>query len=229
MKRLIGTLALAASLLTACTKGYADSPEMPSPDEYNYDGDRANDGDRAKVCTAIVTVKQDASGRIFFQLDDDTRLYPVNYPESFTRQCRIICGLSWEEGTSVCTLQWMDYLQEGAVQNAPVEAGDGVDILDDWMTTVTDGYLTLHYSTYWGGNVPHTLLLVSGENPDDPYELRLVHLRNGDEAQSRADALIYFDLASLPPTGDSGQRLTLNWTDSAGNQVSKQYLYRSRQ
>lgn len=225
MKKLIGILTLALSLLLACSKAAPHDAAMPSPDPHGGEYAAAED----QVYTAIVTVKQSATGRIFFQLDDDYRLFPENYTEPFTRQCRIICGISVREGTNVCSLDWMDYLQEGTVQNTPAEIGDGVDILDDWMTSVEDGYLTLHYSTYWGQVSPHTLLLVSGENPDDPYEVRLVHLRNGDEARTQADALIYFDLASLPPTGGNGHTFTLNWKDGAGHQLSKQFLYRSRQ
>lgn len=224
MRKYIGIIAVFALLLPACTKNASLNPnsagdqEMPDPPSA------------LQEYTAIVTVKQEADGRICFQLDDNTRLYPDNYTERFSRQCRIICALSWWAGSDVCHVIWMDYLQEGPVQDTPAEEGDGVDILDDWMTSVEDGYLTLHYSTYWGdGSVPHTLLLVSGENLSDPYELRLVHLRNGDAAQNQADALIYFDLASLPKTGKGGQTLTLKWIDSAGQTVNRKYHYRSRQ
>ena len=104
-----------------------------------------------------------------------------------------------------------------------------MDIVEDWMTSVEDGYLTLHYSTFWGdGSVPHSLKLITGENPEDPYEVRLVHLNNGDAALEEADALIYFDLASLPPTGGSGRKLTLKWKNGGGN-TAKSFLYKSRQ
>jgi len=59
--------------------------------------------------------------------------------------------------------------------------------------------------------------------------VRLVHLNNGDPALEEADALVYFNLNSLPPTGDSGQTLTLKWKNSAGESDSRTYLFRSRQ
>ena len=218
MKRWTGIILTVAGLLTGCTKALG-------PDMYTDPGPEPV----LREYTAIVTVKQETSGRIFLQLDEDTRLYPTSYPETFTRECRIICGLSWWSGESRCNLEWMDYLQEGPVQSTSAEEGDPVDIVEDWMTSVEDGYLTLHYSTFWGdGSVPHSLKLVTGENPEDPYEVRLVHLNNGDAALEEADALIYFDLASLPPTGGSGQKLTLKWKNGGGN-TAKSFLYKSRQ
>lgn len=223
MRRILGTIAvIAGCLLTGCTKGGAGYLPHESSD--------ASDAPAYLEYTAIVTVKQDAAGLICFQLDDYTLLYPKNYGEPFTRQCRIICGLSWWSNSNVCNLQWMDYLQEGPVGEIDFEGeGDGVDILDDWMTSVEDGYLTLHYSTFWGdGSIAHTLLLVLDENPNNPYEVRLVHQSNGDPALVEGDALIYFDLSGLPPTGGANRPLTLKWKNGAGQMVSKTFLFRSR-
>lgn len=222
MKRLIEIILSVVCLVSGCTKGF-----FP---QDNYNGEYSS-GSKPVLneYTAIVTVKQESSGQVFLQLDDETRLYPTRYPEPFTRECRIICGLSWWSGSSSCNLQWMDYLQEGAVQDGPAREGDPVDILDDWMTSAEDGYLTLHYSTFWGyGSVPHTLKLITGENPEDPYEVRLEHQSNGDAALEKADALIYFDLSSLPPTGGSKRKLTLKWNGSDG-ESAKSFLYKSRQ
>lgn len=223
MNRTIGIIAiLTACLLTGCSKGANFMPDrVPSSEDSTSSWEEYS---------AIVTVKKDAAGAIFFQLDDDTRLYPQNYTDPFTRQCRIICGFLWQRGNNRCTLKWMDYLQEGVVTSVSAPEGDGVDVLNDWMTSVEDGYLTLHYSTLWGdGRVQHTLQLVTGDNPSDPYEVRLVHLNNGDTALEEGDALIYFDLASLPATGSEGRALTLKWKNGAGQMVSKSFLFRSRQ
>ena len=207
-------------LLGACSKA-ADSAvgDMPS----------SGDADQPDF-TAIVTVKQEPGGSPFFQLDPETCLFPTNYQEPFTGERRLICGLSVWPKDNRCWIHWMDFLQEGAVQAAPAGEGDGADVLEDWMTSVEDGYLTVHYETYWGdGSVPHTLLLVTGENPEDPYQVRLVHLRNGDAAQSPADALIYFNLETLPSTGGGYLPLTLIWKTGAGQTASKSFLFRSRQ
>lgn len=190
--------------------------------------DPSSDKPGVVECTAIATVKQDASGLVFLQLDEETCLYPVTYPETFTRECRIICNLSWLYGSMHCTIHWMDYLQEGSVETGVSGEGDPVDVLDDWMTCLEDGYLTIHYSTFWGdGSVPHRLRLVTGENPEDPFEVRLLHENGGDEPLEEADALVYFDLSSLPPAG-IGQKLTLKWKNGSGY-AAKSFLYKSRQ
>lgn len=239
--------------MTACSKEAAYLGPSPG-------GEMVADNGTSPVYleyNAIVTVKQEAGGRIYFQLDDNNILYPVNYTAPFTRQRRIICGLSWWSDSNQCTVHWMDFLQEGTAgygymdddapeggsydedylpggdtppeESAPDPWGDEIDVLDDWMTTVEDGYLTLHYSTFWGdGNVAHTLMLIFGENPEDPYEVRLLHLRNGDPALTEADALVYFDLAELPSTGGGACTLTLKWKNGSG-ETAKSFLYKSRQ
>ena len=224
MRRIIGIIAVIAVCL-GCTKGVAGiGPWGPTDTGYDMDAPTYLE------YTAIVTVKQDAAGIICFQLDEDTLLYPSNYTEPFTRQCRIICGLSWWSNSNQCHLEWMDYLQEGSVQGESAPEGDGVDIIEDWMTSVEDGYLTLHYSTFWGdGSIAHTLFLVTDENPNDPYEVRLVHQNNSDAALEEGDGLIYFDLSALPRTGGSGRTLTLKWKNGAGQMVCKTFLFRSRQ
>lgn len=216
-----------ACLLVACSKAAAPREAANAAPEPH--GNYADAAETAPAeYTAIVTVKQE-DGAVYFQLDEVTTLFPENYSAAFVRQCRIICGLTVWERSGRCRVNWLDFLEEGSVVTAPQEAGDGLDILDDWMTSVEDGYLTVHYETLWGNDgVPHTLRLVTGENPEDPYTLRLVHLRGADPAENRADALIYFDLNTLPSTGGSYIPLTLKWTDGAGNAASKIFPFRSR-
>ena len=216
MKRLFIFFTLIVCLLSACTK---------ARDQMGFISDGSN-----STITAIVTVRQDADSQVYFQVSENICLYPVNYKEPFTGPCRIICEIQIDSERKSCSVIWMDYLQEGTVQNTPPGKGDGVDILDDWMTCLEDGYLTLHYFTLWGdGSVPHTLTLVTGENPEDPYEVRLVHQSNGDAPLEEGDALIYFDLKDLPPTGENGQTLTLKWTNKAGNEIRRSFFFKSRQ
>ena len=215
MNRIIGILILAVCLLPGCTKSVRNAESL-DPFSRQY--------------TAIATVKRDAASRVFIQLDEETILYPDNYPDPFVRECRIVCAFSWKTGTQRCWMAWMDYIEEGTVQGGDLPEGDPIEPEHDWMTSVEDAYLTLHYSAFWGdGRVAHSLILVTGENPEDPYEVRLVHLCNGDPAIEKGDALVYFDLSSLPPTGEGGEILTLKWKNSAGGFDSRSYLFKSRQ
>ena len=206
------------SLLWSCSKGGGIWEGASSADVTEYN--------------AIVTVKQnDASGQIFFQLDDDTQLIPTNYNQPYNGLQRIICGLKVYPN-DYCDVLWMDYLEKGELVKADDWDGnsDAADILSDWMTSVEDGFLTVHYSTWWGeGDVEHSLRLVSGKNPDNPYELWFCHSSNGDTPSKKADALVYFDINSLPSTGGDYVTLTLKWQSSAGEPAKKTFRFRSRQ
>ena len=96
MQRLL-YIFLASVLLSACSKGaydaWEDAPATSVKDPIS----------------AIVTVKQDAAGRIFFQLDEDTRVYPVNYDHPYKGLQRIICQISLKrKETSALYIHWMD-------------------------------------------------------------------------------------------------------------------------
>lgn len=177
---------------------------------------------------AIVTVKQDASGTIYFQLDDNTVLFPYNYNMPFNGMERIICGLAVANGTNECHVQWMDFLEKGDISYTQDAIDDGLDIIDDWMTSVEDGFLTIHYNAWWGnGTNPHLLLVKPSANT---YELTIVHQMNGDEPLEKADALVYFDINDiLPNTEGTYKDLTIKWKSIEGAAKSKTFRFRSRQ
>lgn len=217
MKRLFYILVLAGTV-AGCSKGPWEGPSR---------------GDAPAEVKAIVTVKQDADGTTFFQLDDDTRVYPSNFAEPYTGLRRIVCGLLLSPDMTGCTVQWYDALEQGTVSGDALPetaVSDGVEVLEDWMTSVEDGFLTVHYSAWWGdGHTPHQLLVLTRLNPENPYELTLVHQRNGDEALRRADSLIYFDINDLPSTQGDYVTLTLNWKNLDGEDASKNFRFRNRQ
>ena len=204
---------IALCLLCGCSKEEMDS---------------AYAGSSMKQYTAIVTVKESPAGTIYFQLDDDSVLYPDNYQEPFTGMQRIICGISMLQGSNECHVQWMDFLEKGDVSYTQDAMDDGLDILDDWMTSVEDGFLTIHYDAWWGdGSVPHLLLVKPSA---DEYELTVVHRMNGDEPLEKADALVYFDINNiLPDTEGLYKDLTIKWKSIDGAAKTKTFRFRSRQ
>ena len=221
-KRLLYSL-VSVFLLWSCSKAdfpNADYAQGTPPDVADF-----------AEYSAIVTVKQNSAGSVFFQLDDDTRLFPTNYSQPYNGMQRIMCGLR-EYRQNRCDILWMDFLEKGELVEAADWNGesDGADILSDWMTSVEDGFLTVHYSAWWGeGDVEHTLRLVSGKNPDTPYELWFCHDSNGDTSSGKGDALVYFDIDSLPSTGGDYVILTLKWQNCAGELATKNFRFRSRQ
>lgn len=216
MKGKVSLILAAVFLICGCSK----EADMATPKE---DADQA-----IQEFRAIVTVKQDESGTIYFQLDDNTVLFPYNYDRPFSGMERIICGLSVAKGANECFVQWMDFLVKGDVSYTQDAIDDGLDIIEDWMTSVEDGFLTIHYNAWWGnGEEPHLLLVRPSANE---YELTIVHQMNGDEPLEKADALVYFDINEiLPDTEGTYKDLTIKWKSCEGAHKAKTFRFRSRQ
>lgn len=184
---------------------------------------------------AILTVKKTPGDTVYFQLNDSTTIYASNYQRSFTRMERVFCDITVTNKpvgrfNYKGSINWIESLDEGVLTaDASVPGSDGLEILDDWMTSVEDGYLTLHYSTWWGTNpVQHGFYLVTGANPSDPYEVELRHNANGDKKDEQGDSLICFDINSLPDTGGQYKTLTLKWTTSGGSASEKEFKFKTR-
>lgn len=229
-------LLLLTVLLPSCSKemdeGYFSSRE----DDKGTTSEATAD---YQSFSAIVTSKLSPSGEVYFQVTENETVYPANFSSfgySFDRPRRIVCELvvfdrQYGNLGNYALIDWMEFVQEGPVQTAGKEGEDGVEVLDDWMTSLEDGFLTLHFSTWWGVQQKrHELLLIVGENPDDPYEMRLEHHSNGDPKSMQADALVCFDLAGrLPVPADPAHTfVTLQWRNDAGEIIRRQFPYSSR-
>ena len=78
----------------------------------------------------------------------------------------------------------------------------------------------LHYASAHNGgllNNKHNINLLTGVNPDNPYEVELRHDANGDIGGSMGDALIAFNLDDLPPKDGQTVKLKLNWKSFSGH------------
>ena len=215
------TFVLPALVLAGCSKANFDMQDSSRPGEFFY-----------SEIDAIVTVKKSPTDTVFFQLNEETRLFPLGKVE-YSGMCRAMCRLYvYEEvmpGYGYLTdVRWLEPLEQGPVVSS-AGGSDGLDIEDDWMTCVEDGWLTLHYSTWWGYNaIRHSISLVTGTDASDPYLLELRHDAAGDLQYEYADALIAFDINSLPDTGDETKTLTLRWKDTEGAANTRQFEFRSR-
>lgn len=235
--RFIGLL-LAAVLAAGCTH-----IEMPKESTSPKDGDDRFTSYGLKKSEeeidTIVTVKE-ADGQVYFQVDTLVYIYPYKgYYDAYKGPKRVACGLKFyltdygwyqtDQGWLYADVIWYENLDQGTlIRNtyASVINYTALDVLDDWMTTMTDGFLTLHYSALWGSSsTPHGVSLVYGE---DPWHWTLVHFTVGDdEALEKADALIYFDLNDAIPKTD-GAAVTINWTALDGKPAQKTFWFRSR-
>lgn len=184
---------------------------------------------------AILTVKKTPTDSVYFQLNDSTTIYAANYQNNYSRMERVYCDITVTNRrvgrfNYTGTINWLEPLDEGKVTaDASVKGSDGLDIMNDWMTGVEDGYLTVHYSTWWGTKpVQHDFYLVTGANPADPYEVELRQNANGDKKDEQGDSLICFDINTLPDTGGQYKTLTLKWTTSGGSASEKEFKFKTR-
>lgn len=217
---LLGVMALLmASALSSCSND-DDNPYVVCPSV------------RA-MPNALVTVKS-AGETCFLQLDDKTTLLPENITQlpydgkevralvNYTELNRKAEGydkvvfVNWMD--SILTKQPRPYLPTEQ-ENDQKYGHDAVDIVKDWVTVAEDGYLTLRFRTYWGGKT-HTINLLTGVNPDNPYEVELRHDACGDTPARWGDALVAFNLKnSLPDTHGQTVKLKLRWKSSAGDKT----------
>ena len=177
----------------------------------------------------LVTIRYTESEVLYFQLDDVRTLYPVN----------MNAGKFWDEGqralvnfyvvdeddkgfTDAVYVNWIERVltkamaESKGVENDVVYGKDPVEIVRDWVTVVEDGYLTLRFRTYWSGGVTHTVNLLAGVNPANPYEVEFRHNANGDLNYYVEDGLVSFDLSKLPDTEGRTVKLTLKWMSFSG-------------
>ncbi len=204
---------------------------------------------------AVVTVKTADDGSVFLQLDDATTLQPANitaHPfdgkevRAFTnyRTKAMLSGFYNE----LVHVNWIDSIRtKNPVQlveggNAELYGSAPVEIVDDWITSVEDGYLTLHLLIEWyAHNKKHYINLLTGGNPDDPYEVELRHDAEGEyDGIEFSDgsygyggygygghAYVAFRLDGLPDTEGETVKLKLKWQSPRGNR-SAEFDYRTR-
>lgn len=221
MKKCLASLLFALIAVCSCSRAYDYYPAPDAPDRNEYQAD------------VVVTVKQSEDGTVFFQLNKDERLFPFG-EFTFEGQCRAIGSVTvYAEEVPLyghkALVHWLNPLDRGAFLLYPAEGQgtDGLDILtNSWITSVEDGYLTIHYKTWWGEPAAHhEFTLVQGS---DPFELTLCHNANGDTHDTYSEGIIYFDINSLPQTEDSPHALKLNWINTSGQAVSADFEFETR-
>ena len=146
------------------------------------------------------------------RLDDKTVLYPSNMSSSPYGQKEVRALVNYTvdknnatEGNIFVTVNRLDSIRTKYPAVSLGEAddetfgNDPAETAADWVTVAEDGYLTLRFRTLWGSTTtPHYISLLTGVNPDDPFELELRHDAKGDVNGVWKDALIAFNLNLLP-------------------------------
>lgn len=191
--------------------------------------------------TALVTVRPAADGTFSMQLDDVTTLLPSNVKTSpfGAKEVRALVNYNDNGETGsvrAVHINWMDSIR---TKNTVPSLGDEndlrygkdpIEVVRDWVTVAEDGYLTLRIRTLWGtANNRHYINLLTGVNPENPYELELRHDAKGDVNGVTGDALIAFRLADLPAADANPVKIKLNWMSFSGKKSAEFELGRAQQ
>lgn len=97
-------------------------------------------------------------------------------------------------------------------------------------TMIEDGYLNVCFSIPVGiSGIVHSINLLTGVNPDDPYEVELRHNAQGDVMQTDRAFVTAFPLKDLPDTEGKTVTLTLKWNSIvSGREEKVTFPYRTR-
>lgn len=189
--------------------------------------------------TAVVTLKTNpATGQFYMQLNDSMTIIPTNMKESpyGSKELRALVEIFYTDSATgnysrsgnvaifdtICTKQ-----MSPVVNDIDKTYGtDPLEIIDDGVTVCEDGYLTLHFRTYFDFSKVHTFRLVK----TDDNTVTLYHDANGDNQNNRkpADGMIAFRLNDLPDTNGRYKEFTFKWNSFSGEKSIK-FRYKSRE
>lgn len=187
--------------------------------------------------TAMVTVKNiPGTDGIYLQEDAKTTLFPVNLTKSpyDGKVVRAIVNYSDTDGdahgyTKAVQVHWIDSILTkntvptlGTEEDLTKYGNDPVEIRNDWYTVCEDGFLTLRFLTLWGNiGVTHSVNLITGVNPENPYEVHFAHNQFDDRVFLEKDGIVAFDLSALPDTNGETVKLKLTWNSFSGKKSAE--------
>lgn len=191
---------------------------------------------------ALVTVKVVDDNSVYLQLDDNTTLLPVNLTKHPFNSKEVRALVNYREVdvpsgiySKAVHVNWIDSIRTKPMvpdlgdENDDEYGNDPVEIVNDWVTLVEDGYLTLRFRTLWGGDRGkiHYVNLLESPDPEKPYEVEFRHNASGDIHGTMGDALVAFKLDKLPDTEGETVKLKLKWNSFSGEK-SVEFDYNSQ-
>lgn len=204
--------------------------------DFSNDIDKVNDPSIGWYPDAIVTVKTAASGKTFFQLDEETTLEPEGWSNPFKSETRALLyyseiGESEDFSVKVRVERIDSVLTKDALAHNDkdvMKSDDPVEVVKDWLTVCEDGYLTIHFATLWGsGSVPHKVALVADKDNSRLFHFR--HDSDSDQGTVWKEGIVAFWIGDLVPVA-SGEdaNITLDWESFSGREKMV-FKYRKRE
>ena len=204
---------------------YEDGETSSNHASYSLEG--------TELSEAVVTVKKD-NGQIYFQIDDRTTAIVLNIRELSFMDKRAIAGFRVVSGVNpgdfdlAVHVEYLHMVEEGSVIPAGYSegrsfGGDGIDIIETvGATSLEDGFFTLHYSAWFGGEQQHSFALVFGKY-SDPYEADLCHDAKGDPAVELSEGIVAFSLSAIPG-GSEATKLKVHYLSNTGENLVKEFV-----
>ena len=165
------------------------------------------------------------------EIKDGTRIFlEFRYvvSESVVSFCTDAILVEWATPIDQGSVYLLDFVE--AFSGDKIDSGkytDPIDIVADWMTSLEDGFLTLHYLISQSGNKKHSFALYRGMYVNDKYEYYLVHDADGDKG-AVSDGIVCFDVSqALPDTEGDPVKLSLVYIDLNNTEKRLTVEYRS--
>lgn len=190
--------------------------------------------------TALVTVCPTSDGGFVMRLDDKTTLVPDNMAKSPFKEKEVRAFVSYENTLASSEYDYSDEIRHVNVlwldsirtkdpvytigEQDPVKYGsDPIEIVNDWVTVAEDGYITLRIRTRWSNpSKRHEINLISGTNPENPFEYVLRHNAEGDTNGQMGDALVAFNLNTIHNgSHEEPITITLRWQSFTGEKKTE--------
>lgn len=190
--------------------------------------------------TGLVTVWP-GTDSFKLQLDDNTVLIPTNISTSPYKDKVVRAFAQYTEEAvkkeavlgdeSIITknvkLNWIDSI---LTKKPVLTQGDKddelygtapIEIIKDWCTVAEDGFLTLRIRTMAGTpGTKHIINLVTGTNPENPFEVVLRHSCPTSQMLNMADGIVAFNLNDL--THDTNEvKVKVKWNSFSGEKSTE--------
>lgn len=239
-------LATALVVVCACRAEDGDPWYRYSEDYYNNHNNYANLGNDSSVGNLAVATVRSREGVRFVRLDGISSSQVINPNEiaDIPDGTRVFLQYRYVVVSSVaffCSdailVEWASPLDEGQHSFVSFEesytadsfaATDPVDIIPDWITSLEDDFLTLHY-TITSGDKKHAFLLY--RSMMEPAGFYLVHHADGDTGKTPKEGMVCFRLSleNLFPDLQEGETptLTLHYLNFDRIEKTLTFEYRS--
>ena len=222
-----------AAALAGCSKMEGAPDRASFEDPYDYENGTVIREDLMAVATL-----RSQGGTRYLRLDpvsvgyilnpedvkdipDATRVY-VQYKEVVSARpdfCTESVWVDWAMPLDLGEISPVLWSEAGSFVEHPV------DIVLDWITSLEDGFLTLHYMVPSSGDRKHRFVLYGSL---EKYHYYLVHDANGDTGGSLTDGIICFPVENLlPDTGGEKVTLSLTYIDLKNTQKTLTVDYRT--